>query len=58
MRYETGEEELYDISNGPCWEWQEGAPGDPCRLENLAGKARFGDIKAALERHLAALRRQ
>jgi hypothetical protein len=57
-RYETGEEELYDVSNGPCWEWRVGQPGDPCRLQNLASGHRFHAIKAALERQLAALRRQ
>jgi hypothetical protein len=31
----TGERELYDKSNGPCWTWQVGQPGDPCELDNL-----------------------
>lgn len=35
-----GFRELYDISGGPCFEWTEGDPGDPCELENLlAGDA-------------------
>jgi arylsulfatase A-like enzyme/peptidoglycan/xylan/chitin deacetylase (PgdA/CDA1 family) len=57
-RYETGEVELYDVSNGPCWAWQAGDPGDPCRLANLAHDHRFDDIEAALGRQLAALRRR
>jgi hypothetical protein len=31
----TGEKELYDKSNGPCWTWQVGQAGDPCELDNL-----------------------
>ena len=56
VRYETGERELYDLSNGPCWTWQPGSTGDPCRLENLAGKRRYHGIEANLARTLAALR--
>jgi hypothetical protein len=56
VRYETGEEELYDISNGPCLRWQVGELGDPCQLDNLANRARYGAIKVALRSSLAALR--
>ena len=58
VRYETGEEELYDVSNAPCWEWQPGDPGDPCRLENLAGRRPFRDIERALRHDLAALKQE
>jgi len=30
-----GFRELYDISGGPCHEWNAGDPGDPCLLSNL-----------------------
>jgi arylsulfatase A-like enzyme len=32
----NGDEELYDISNGPCWAWAPGSAGDPCELVNQA----------------------
>jgi hypothetical protein len=48
--YVTGEKELYDVSNGPCWEWQAGEPGDPCQLVNLAASPEH----AATRRILAA----
>jgi N-acetylglucosamine-6-sulfatase len=32
IQYATGEEELYDVSNGPCYTWTSG--GDPCELNN------------------------
>jgi arylsulfatase A-like enzyme len=57
VRYETGELELYDVSNGPCWTWRPGEPGDPCRLENLAGKRRYASIKQALRARLSRLQR-
>jgi arylsulfatase A-like enzyme len=41
-------EELYDISGGPCWEWQPGEPGDPCQLLNLADDPTYADLKAIL----------
>jgi arylsulfatase A-like enzyme len=34
VEYENGDRELYDISHGPCWEWNRSLPGDPCRLTN------------------------
>jgi N-acetylglucosamine-6-sulfatase len=58
VRYETGEVELYDISNGPCWSWREGDPGDPCRLQNLARRPGLAGIRAELRRELARLRQQ
>ena len=58
VRYDTGAVELYDLSNGPCWEWTRSEPGDPCRLQNLAGKRRYRSIEAALRKELAALRRR
>jgi len=57
VRYETGERELYDLSNGPCWTWQEGQPGDPCMLENRAGDPSFSSLEAGLAEELLALRR-
>ena len=38
---ETGEKELYDVSNGPCWAWRPGVAGDPCELQNLAGNPSY-----------------
>lgn len=35
VEYETGEKELYDVSNGPCFRWTPDKSGDPCELENL-----------------------
>jgi N-acetylglucosamine-6-sulfatase len=40
-----GFRELYDVSGGPCYEWSEGAPGDPCELGNLLA----GEVDAATE---------
>ncbi len=31
----TGERELYDLSNGPCYAWNDSKGGDPCELNNL-----------------------
>ena len=37
---QDGFRELYDVSGGPCYEWQSGGDGDPCLLTNLlAGDA-------------------
>jgi hypothetical protein len=58
VRYETGERELYDLSNGPCWKWRPGEPGDPCRLENLAGRPRYASIQRALSARLQELKRE
>ena len=54
--YETGERELYDISNGPCYAWTRRMSGDPCLLRNKAGQARFADVEQALRRELDRLR--
>ena len=54
--YETGERELYDISNGPCWSWKRGQRGDPCMLKNGAGKKRYAAIESQLKRQLNRLR--
>jgi arylsulfatase A-like enzyme len=58
VRYETGEKELYDLSNGPCWSWRPGDAGDPCALDNLAGDPGFADLQTSLAEHLARLRRE
>jgi N-acetylglucosamine-6-sulfatase len=58
VRYDNGDEELYDLSNGPCWEWQMGEAGDPCRLENLARRPAYREIKESLRRQLAVLKRE
>ena len=50
---EDGFRELYDLSGGPCPDWQTGDAGDPCLLTNrLAGEAdaeavALGDTLAA-----------
>jgi N-acetylglucosamine-6-sulfatase len=54
--YETGERELYDVSNGPCWTWVRGQPGDPCRLDNRAGDPGFRSIERQLRTLLRELR--
>ena len=54
--YETGETELYDLSNGPCHAWTRRMKGDPCMLENRAGGRRYADLQADLRRELARLR--
>jgi N-acetylglucosamine-6-sulfatase len=48
--YETGEVELYDLSNGPCYTWKRSQPGDPCMLKNKAGQRRYASIEAELRR--------
>ena len=52
----TGEEELYDISNGPCWLWDVTDPGDPCKLQNVAADPAYADVKAVMKDELARLR--
>ena len=54
--YETGERELYDISNGPCHAWKRGRKGDPCMLKNRAGNRRFAGVERVLQRELTRLR--
>jgi arylsulfatase A-like enzyme len=54
--YETGERELYDISNGPCHEWKRSQRGDPCMLKNKAGTKKLASVQGALNRELARLR--
>jgi arylsulfatase A-like enzyme len=52
----TGEKELYDVSNGPCWRWTGGA-GDPCELRNRAGDPSLANKQAALAARLAELKK-
>ena len=54
--YETGEVELYDLSNGPCYQWKRSMQGDPCMLKNKAGKKKFADVEEALRIRLGRLR--
>jgi hypothetical protein len=54
--YETGEVELYDISNGPCHAWRRRMKGDPCMLSNRAGQPRYAELQVALRRELDRLR--
>lgn len=56
VEYATGERELYDVSNGPCWEWTKGMSGDPCELDNVAGVGRYRSIEVRLRSRLAALK--
>jgi choline-sulfatase len=56
--YETGEKEMYDLSNGPCWKWKTGSAGDPCELENVAGDPRYAAVEDALRQRLAQLKQQ
>ena len=46
-----GFRELYDISGGLCYEWTDGAAGDPCEMENLLA----GDPDPQLEALAQAL---
>jgi N-acetylglucosamine-6-sulfatase len=56
VEYRTGERELYDVSNGPCWNWKTGMSGDPCELRNVAGRTKFAAVQAALAKRLAELK--
>jgi arylsulfatase A-like enzyme len=58
VQHGTGEKELYEISNGPCYAWKRRMSGDPCMLSNLARKKRFRGIEADLSRRLVQLRRE
>lgn len=58
IEYKTGEKELYDISNGPCWLWERGRAGDPCRLTNRAGDPSYAAVRAALAKRLTELKAQ
>jgi hypothetical protein len=53
--YETGETELYDLSNGPCHAWKRRMRGDPCMLRNKASVARYAGVEQVLRRELARL---
>jgi N-acetylglucosamine-6-sulfatase len=52
----TGELELYDVSNGPCWAWSVGEPGDPCELDNIASRADKISLVTALYARLLQLK--
>jgi uncharacterized repeat protein (TIGR01451 family) len=52
----TNEDELYDLSNGPCWTWSVGQPGDPCELQNVTSDPAYAEIKASLQSDLANLK--
>jgi arylsulfatase A-like enzyme len=54
----TGERELYDVSNGPCWLWKVGDPGDPCELQNQIDNLEVADIRISLQDRLAQLRKE
>jgi arylsulfatase A-like enzyme len=54
--YATGEVELYDLSNGPCHEWRRKKKGDPCMLDNKAGKPRYARVQRTLSQALDRLR--
>ncbi len=58
VEYATGERELYDVSNGPCWRWHEHRSGDPCELVNLAGNPTYALIQKALARRLDRLKQE
>ena len=50
-----GFRELYDISAGLCYEWTEGAPGDPCEMDNLLATEAAPELEALAERLSAEL---
>ncbi len=50
--YETGEKELYDLSNGPCYAWKRSKKGDPCMLKNKAGKPKYAEVERTLRKQL------
>jgi arylsulfatase A-like enzyme len=52
----THADELYDLSNGPCWTWLPGQPGDPCELQNVSSNPTYAEIKASLTSQLTALK--
>jgi N-acetylglucosamine-6-sulfatase len=52
VSYATGEEELYNLSGGPCWLWRKGMPGDPCMLNNKADAGASASLKAQLAAEL------
>ena len=58
VEYATGERELSDVSNGPCWRWHTRDPGDPCELTNLAGQPAYAVVQAALAQRLNQLKQQ
>ncbi len=58
VEYDDGESELYDVSNGPCYAWQAWDPGDPCELQNLAGRPGYQSLARVLHGRLAELERE
>ena len=54
---ETGDQELYDVSNGPCWTWvPDVSTGDPCELVNRINDPAYADIVDALSTELGQLK--
>jgi N-acetylglucosamine-6-sulfatase len=51
----TGEEELYDISSGPCWLWTFEDSGDPCKLQNIAADPAYAHVKTTMREELQRL---
>jgi arylsulfatase A-like enzyme len=54
-----GFRELYDVGGGPCYEWTEGAGGDPCEMQNLLAGEPDADVLAladSLSAQLAELK--
>lgn len=65
IEYATGEKELYDVSNGPCYSWRVGQAGDPCELDNLLSAsakrtkpANLTEIKNKLATRLSQLKNE
>lgn len=62
IEYATGEKELYDLSNGPCYNWNTSKSGDPCELNNILSStvttkpAGYLAIKTKLATRLAQLK--
>jgi arylsulfatase A-like enzyme len=63
IEYATGEHELYDVSDGPYWQWNPSMPGDPAELNNLlapgspwANDPANAHIHATLQQRLAQLK--
>ncbi len=63
IELKTGERELYNLANGPCYAWNPSMGADPCELNNLLSPSANPDsqtlsIVSTLSQRLAVLKKE
>ncbi len=63
IELKTGEKELYNLSNGPCYSWNPSMGGDPCELTNLLAPnvspdANTLSVASTLSQRLSVLKKE